>query len=292
MAGKDEIQPRLIAARPAGAAASAGFKPRTRWRLLAGILSAAVLLFGLHLVRERRKIDALRTQLLEVRRTVLAEPMQRYAETRRGLEDLILDAARRPEERVVDPRLRLSGLHAGKGLYLRVPADAATTRESLVRAARTAEADNIPACLGIAPAAARGIWDKADFLSPEWAERVRKQDSLLTLRVTDTVLARQIKVDLPNVLELLRSDWLLLVLDHSTPAQEGVVDAQLWDLRSRQLLLRSRVVGEGALVAARIRSQATTPSAKAPGPVPLATDVARDCSIAAQLRALAEPPPQ
>jgi hypothetical protein len=286
MSGKDKLQARLVPARPATDADSSGFMPRIPWRLIALGASIAVVLFGLYALNQRRKVAALRQQVLRVHESVLAEPVRRYGDFRKLLEDLIVGAAAQPPDDYVDPRLRLSGLHAGKGLYLRLGAESATTRQRIATAARAFEPDSVPSCLGLGPLAARGIWEHGEFLLPAWRDEVRKQDNLMALRVTDTVLSNHIKLDLPAVTELLRSDWFLLVLDRGQSDAQALVDVWLWDLHSKQTLLRGRFHADGILLPVRVRSKDAPPSPVL-SPQPRKSPVAEDCSIATQVKQLA-----
>jgi hypothetical protein len=292
MMPEPDVSPRrLVPARPTEEAESASFGPRIAWRFVAGGALFVSVLTGLYLVHQHRKVETLRAQLLDVHDRVLAEPAKRHAAFRRELESLIVKARATAPADFTDPRLRLPGLHAGKGLYLRLPASAADNPEAIERAARQSAPDAIASCLGLAPAAASGLWDRGSFLLPEWAEEVRKQDNLMALRVTDTVLSRQMRVDLPELVALTRSDWFLLVLEQGQSRRDAPVDVFLWDLRRKQPLLSGRFQGDGVLLQGRVTSKDAPPSPRLP-PQPKQSDVATDCSIATQLKQRTEPAPQ
>jgi hypothetical protein len=277
---------RIAPARPAESEESAGYMPRLPWRwILLGTLGLCTVMGGYYL-SERRKAERLRAQIVHVHEQELAEPARRYLEFRDKLEGWITTAASKEPSSYADERLRLTGLRAGKGLYLRLSAADAGSRKNIAKGARVMEADAIASCLGIAPASARAIWEKGEFLTPEWLKNVRKNDSVMGLRVTDTVLARHIRVDLPTVLNLLRSDWFLLVLQHGEDRRAHPVDAFLWDVRSGQQLLRGRIQASGVLMPVRVRSKDAPPSPTLPASR-LLDGAANDCSIAAQLKALA-----
>ena len=235
------------------------------------------------------RADALRAQILQVYEGELAEPSHRYLAFRRRLDDLIVGAASKVPDTHVDARLRLPGLRAGKGLYLRLTAGDAASRKGIERGAATMVSDAIPACLGLSPASARTIWTKGAFLLPDAVKKLRATEGVMPLRVADDVLARHIRTELPVVLDLLRSDWFLLVIERGEGRREHPVDAFLWDLRAGEQLLRARVQSVGVSLSARIRSK------DAPGS-PRLTEAARndgaiiDCSIAAQLKALSGMP--
>jgi hypothetical protein len=286
---ENDVAPRrLVPARPTAEAESASFGPRIAWRFVAGGALFVGLLAALYLLHQHRKIESLRAQLLDVHDRVLADPVKRHAEFRRDLERMIVKGASAVPDDFTDPRLRLSGLHAGKGLYLRLPVRDAANPEAIELAARSSTPDAIASCLGLAPAAAGPLWDKGSFLLPEWAKEVRKQDNLMALRVTDTVLARQMRVDLPDLVQLTRSDWFLLVLEQGANRREAPVDVFLWDLRRKQPLLTGRFQGEGVLLQGRVTSKDAPPSPRLP-PQPKESDIATDCSIATQLKQRTEP---
>lgn len=287
----DEQKPekRITPARPAESSESAGYMPRVPWRfILIGALSIATVIGG-YLLNQRRKADQLRATIVHVHEQELAEPARRYLELRDKLEGWITAAAEKAPGDYVDERLRITGLRSGKGLYLRLPAEAAKTRKGIDESARSMETDAIGACLGVAPASARGLWEKGEFLTPEWLEKARDNDSVMHLRVTDTVLARHIRADLPALLNMLRSDWFLLVLQHGDNRRDDPVDVFLWDLRSGQQLLRKRIQASGVLMSARVRSK-DAPASPALAKDRMQDGAAHDCSIAAQIKELAGMP--
>jgi len=101
------------------------------------------------------------------------------------------------------------------------------------------------------------------------------------------MLSRRIKADLPSVLGLTRSDWFMLVLQEGANRRDAPVRVYLWGLAEGELLLRARVQSQGVLLTTRIHSKTTT------GAPPIDPDrvqggAAHDCSIASQLKALAE----
>jgi hypothetical protein len=277
---------RIKPARPAEGDESRGYMPRIPWRwVLLGALSVGTIAGG-YFLNQRRKAEQLRAQIVRVHEQELAEPARRYLEFRDKLEGWITTAAQTPPKDFADDRLRISGLRSGKGLYLRLPLEEAKTRKGIRAAAAHMEPDTIASCLGIAPASAGSLWEKGHFLTPEWLKEKRKDERVMQLRVTDTVLARHIKADLPVLLNMLRSDWFLLVLQHGDNRRDAPVDAVLWDIKSGQQLLRGRIQASGVLLSARVRSK-DAPSGPALAPERHESGAAHDCSIAAQIKELA-----
>ena len=163
---------RLSPARPAGPDGSAAYMPRLPWRwILLGTLSLTTVVTG-YVISQQRKADALRAQIVQAHER-LAEPARRYFEVRTRLEDWILAAASKPPDAYADKRLRIPGLRSGRGLYLRLMAKDAATKPGIEKGARAMDADFISSCLGLAPESARGLWEKGEFLKPEWLDQVR-----------------------------------------------------------------------------------------------------------------------
>jgi hypothetical protein len=284
MAAENTPPSRLTPARPAEQDGSAAYMPRPPWQwIVLGVLSVTTVVTG-YVISQQRKADALRAQIVQAHER-LAEPARRYFEVRTRLEDWILAAASKAPDSYADKRLRIPGLRSGRGLYLRLRAKDAETKEGIEKGALAMDADFIPSCLGLAPESARGLWEKGAFLKPEWIDQVRKDGSVMKLRVSDTVLERHMNGDLPAVLNMLRSDWFLLVLQPAETRHEQPVDVFLWDMRSGDQLLRGRVRSSGVLLGARIRTK------DAPVPTVAAGQregaVADDCAIAGQIKQLA-----
>jgi hypothetical protein len=277
---------RLKPARPhAPDAKTAGYLPRIPWRyVLLGMLSLATVIGG-YLFKEQRKAVELRASILRVHETELAPAREAYIAAREKLERLVQSAAEAPTENVIDKRLHLPGLRSGTGLYLRLPLSAASDKADLAAHARAMEPDMIPNCLGLAPGSARGLYEKGEFLLPEFVAGLKEQDSVMHLRVRDDTLLRHIRSDLPSVLGSLRADWFLLVLQEGENRRDAPVRVFLWNLAHEELLLRARVQSQGILLTSHILSTGTNPST-APEIKQRDTGAANDCSIAAELKRL------
>jgi len=170
---------------------------------------------------------------------------------------------------------------------LRLPLSAAKSREEIANTARAIEPDNIATCLGLAPASARGLYEKGEFLTPAFLKELKKETGVLSLRVQDEMLSRRIRADLPSVLGLTRSDWFMLVLQEGENRRDSPVRVYLWGLAQGELLLRARVQSQGVLLTTRILSQ-TTAHAPPIDPDRARAGSANDCSIASQIKALAD----
>lgn len=278
-------KPAPLPARPAGDAETAEFAPRFPWRYAVFGLMLVLFVAGAYVVKEARKAAELRAQIVRVYET-LEEPRAQYFAFRDTVEKLILSASAGVKEPHVDKRLRIEGLRSGRGLYLRVRASDLKDAKTLAAAAADSDPDVINACMGLAPVSARGLWAQGEFLEQHHIDEAKSQRSVMDLRVMDEMLARKIRTDLPAVLSLTKSSWLLLVVQQGNNRRDQPVDVFLWDLRSDLPLLSARIQAEGALMNTRVRVQG------APGaPRLYAEDVhgsgATDCSIAMQIKALA-----
>jgi hypothetical protein len=277
---------RIAPARPHAADDARAYMPRIPWHFVAlGTLTLVVVMGGYYM-KQRQKAEQLRDQMIQVYEVELSEARDAYTKLRDKLEDLIVNAAATDPKNFGDARLKLANLRNGNGLYLRLPLAAAKTREGIAAAAKVAEPDQIAKCLGLAPASARGLYEKGDFLTPAYLKKLKEQTDVLHLRVEDEMLSRRIRADLPSVLGLGRSDWFMLVLEEGEERSEAPVRVFVWGLQQGELLFRARVQGEGTMLTTRILSKGTE---NAP---PIEESKVRrgatDCSIAGKLKSLSD----
>lgn len=278
-------EPEELEGRPA-------YLPRFPWRWIVIFGGLFAVLWGVYEVRQRQRADALRAEILQSYERNLRPLAERYMRFRERIERWVIDAAGAGEpERWVDPRLRISGLHAGEGLYLRIAASAATGPEAIARAARGMDSDALTRCLGIAPASARGLYESGAFLEPSFVDEVRSTSDWMRLRVLDEQLVRSTRVDAPVIASLLQAQYFLLVLQQGENRRDAPVDVYLWDLRENRQLLRARIQASGILLPVRLRFGGTSPSPRPEGRPNLLSGGAHDCSIAAQIKALTGEPP-
>ncbi len=255
------------------------------WKSALAVILGIVGVFAFYTVRQDRRKEALRQQMLDLHETQLSEVAERYLAFRRRLETLVTQAAEGGEpETWADPRLNLSGLRGGEGLYLRIRVEAADTPEHIRDGALQMDADSITRCLGIAPASVRGLYEKGEFLTPAWVDNLREEQDTMALRVLDDQLGRHIQVDAPVLLSMMQADWFMLVLQQGETRRDDPVDVFLWDLRRNRQLLRARVQGRGLLVPVRLRFEGVQQGPAAT--IDPRSGGATDCSIASQLRAL------
>jgi hypothetical protein len=286
----DERDDDLVPARPdEGRGARREFAQRLPWPwILGGTLIVGAVGAGYWIKRER-DASAIRAGILAVHDDQLAGIADRYTRFRQKLERWIVAEATRAEpEAYVDPRLKIAGLGAANGLYLRLRAADATRPERIAEAALAAEPDAITRCMGITAGSARGLYQLAGFLGPELVERANATSSVLDLRVIDDELRRRVQRDLPPVVSMMRADWFMLVIERGETRRSGAVDVYLWDLRTDEKLLSARTRPNGVLVPVRVDVPGAPPSPRVrPNPTSAG---AVDCSIAAQVKALTGEP--
>jgi len=265
------------------------YMPKIPWVVVLGLLVAVVSAYSFYQAREAQRSDELRRQLLTTHEEQLAGVSERYQAFRSRIERWTMEVAAAGEpEQHVDPRLRISGLHDGPGLYLRIRATDATSSEAIARGAFAMEQDALTRCLGIAPDSARGLYEHGDFLMPEWADSVEHERDFLRLRVIDEQLARHITADVPVLATMMQARYFMLVLQQGENRRDAPVDVYLWDLQSETQLLAARIQANGVLLPVSIRSMVPeAPDAPLPAhPPSMTSGGANDCSIASQIKAL------
>lgn len=277
----DDSGARLAPARPEAREAS-GFRQRLPWRwIVLGTVLLTVVVGGYQL-NKKQEADALRGQLLRTHDHQLAPLAERYFALRHRIEGWAVREAGRTPTRFVDPRLRVSALGSGSGLYLRVRASAVHDAATLQTAARGMESDAITRCLGVVPASVRGLYERGTILEPGFWDDVRQTDDVFTLRVKDDQLRNHMRGDLPALSSLLQSQWLLVALERGENRRDAPVDVYLWDLRANVQLLAIRTQANGILIPVRVNVPGAPPS---PHVTPqLHSGGANDCSIAAQVK--------
>lgn len=285
-----DTAPKLEPARPDPLELELGrpaYMPRLPWRWILVFGGLLTLVVGGYQVREGQRADALRGRVLDTYDENLSALSSRYVSFRQRIERWTMEAAEGGDPTpFVDPRLRVSGLHSGDGIYLRLPLEQARSAEGIRDGALAMGQDALVRCLGIAPASARGLYATGDFLNPEWRDQVIATPDFMRLRVMDEQLARNVEVDVPVIASLLSAQYFLLVIEQGENRRDAPVDVYLWDLREERQLLRTRVRAHGTLLPVRLRF-AGAPSPPAPTERPdRGGSGAHDCSIASQIKAM------
>lgn len=259
------------------------FAPKRPWKWVVGAAVALALVVGFYQWRDRSRILELRQEIATDYQADVMPVAARVNAFREQLEGWIMEVGQDTPETWVDPRLDLSGLHRASGVYLRLHADSTGESLAIRDSALTMEPDAITRCLGLAPLSLRGFYERSEFLTNVWLDDALAADTVLRLRVFQDEMARREERDLPLMTDMTQSDYFLLVLQHGENRHDAPVDVYLWDLRSDQLLLKTRAQANGTLIPARIAIGG--PPTGITRPLPQRSGVA-DCSIASQIRAV------
>jgi hypothetical protein len=258
-----------------------GFGPRIPWKwilIIGGLIAALIVVAQLGQARE---ISSLRARIVEVHETQIAPLSARALEFRERLEGLVMEAATSDMTTEVDSRFRFSAIHNAQVIYLRIPAEAAESAESIREAALAAGSDSIGACLGVAPLSLRGMYESDAPLRANWIEEVNAAEDRRRLESLDYQIGQHVQRDLPLLMTMVQSHLFMLVLERGATRREHPVDFFLWDLRRDELLVRARARSRGRLLSVRVRTEDGTAIQERRGGN---TTGAVDCSIAQQLR--------
>jgi hypothetical protein len=176
-------------------------------------------------------------------------------------------------------------------VYLRVREADLESRESLAEAALTMEPDAIARCLGLSPVSARVLYERGGFLDPAWIRQASEANGVLELRVLEDQMERHIDRDLPLLLGVAGAEYFLLVIVRGDDRSTAPVDVHLVDIHgtANDEALTARIRGQGALVPVRAIFDGA-PRGPALPAAALERSGALDCSIAAQMKALAGEP--
>jgi hypothetical protein len=267
----------------------AAFMPRFPWRWVILGVVAIGFLSGSYLWRQHDKTVTLRTRILTSYHGELSPFVERYGAFRDKIEGLVMGVKDDdPPETYADPRLNLSALHQGQGLYLRLSREQAQTPGGIALAAKDLLRDGIGRCLGVAPTSLRGFYESGEFLLPAWPEEVETAD-LARLEVLEADLSRRVDRDLPSIATAMQAQYLLVIIQQTNRRAEAPSDVYIWDLRDEKLLLSVRTEPVGRMVPVRI----ALPGVDVPRtPTPDLNDsiLATDCAIAAQVKEAAGEP--
>jgi hypothetical protein len=265
------------------------YMPRIPWRYVVLAVVGVGFLVGMYQYRQASKAAEIRTRIQRGYEGQLGPFAERYRTFRDKLEGWVMEVADNdPPERYADPRLRISALHRGQGLYLRLSREQARTKEGIAIAAKDLLRDGIDRCLGIAPTSVRGFYEKGEFLMPGWIDEVETAE-VARLEVLEEDLKLRADRDLPQLASAMQAQYFLVVVQATQSRRDGPSDVYLWDLREDRLLLSVRTEPVGRLVPIRIALPGVeTPRAPS---VDLSDSIlAQDCAIAAQVKEVAGEP--
>ena len=230
-----------------------GYSPRFPWKWIGLVLVGVVASVVAWNWQSGSRLESRRQALLDAH-AELSPARERHDQFRERLEALILAAATEDPGDEADERLRLSELHQGDGLYLRIPREMAGDSASLSEAVRAMSSDAITRCLGIAPTSLRGFYEIAEFLGENFSRRIRDAQTELVLSGLENEMTRRTAQDVAASSSAFGADYLLVVLEHGESRSEHPVDVFLWRLSSGgdERVLSARMTSRGMLVPARI----------------------------------------
>lgn len=261
-----------------------GYMPKLPWKWIGGIALFVGLSVGTCQMHEQQEVTKFKAQLLDSHREHLGPLVTRYQDILEKIYRNTRGAAQRKPETFVDPRLKLDALGSSKGVYLRLKVNDAHSEEQIASASLNMQNDAIGRCLGLTTVSFPELYAKGGFLEKRFIKQAEDADSVMKLRVVAEELRQRSVRDLPFLIEALKAQWFLLVLEPGENRRDAPVDVYLWELRSDALLLSARTQADGVLVSARIAVNGTKPGQYASG---TQSGAAQDCSIAANLRAIA-----
>ena len=260
---------------------SSSFGPKIPWKWILLIGGLIVMIITVVQFGQARDLSALRARIIEVHENQIAPLSNRAMEFRERLEGLVTEAASADMTTAVNPRFRFSAIHNAQVIYLRIPAEAADSPESIREAALAAGSDSIGACLGIAPISLRGMYEADAPLRDDWIDEIREAEDRQRLESLDYQIGQHVQRDLPLLMTMVQSHLFMLVLERGSNRREHPVDVFLWDLRRDELLVKAQARSRGRLLSVRVRTAEGTAIREHRSGI---TTGAVDCSIAQQLQ--------
>lgn len=261
--------------------AKSEFGPRFPWKIVVPLLLSAILGVSFYFYREAERREAFRRALSKAYSSSVLPAKAPVEEFRSNVENKILKAIQNPPKEVRNPKLRLSALLSMDGVYVRVNAATIKNQETLRASLHGKAPDAIGRCLGIAPLSLRTLYNRFTVVDDKFVQSIADTPDLLGLKVIDRELSLRAARDIPVLVRLAQSDYLMLVVERGASRKTAPVGIYLWDLKREELLLAGEVEANGALISARIggsRSQ-DKPLADSGGAI--------DCSIASGIKELA-----
>lgn len=200
---------------------------------------------------------------------------------RRRVEVAVMGTVNARPETYVAPGFAFESLHDARGAYVRVNRGRITTAATLPAAIRETAPDAIGRCLGLPLAGVRSLYERAEFLEPEWLRNILRTADVLRLRAMQDQLGRHIDRDLPVLSSMTDAAYLVIVVERGANRLEGNVDVRVLDLRENKILAHVRTTPSPVLRVARNALGGAPPATVRPED--LARSGGADCSIAGQL---------
>ena len=255
------------------------------WKpIVVGVLLLSLFVGG-YLYFQGKRRDALRDQVAQRFASSVRPAVPKIKEFEEQINSWVFSASKNPnpETWAVD-NFNIEGLHAGQGVYLRILEANTTDANKIAVATQLAEQDVVTNCLGIAPLTLKSLYAISDLTGDAWLSELANTHDYMRLSVMQEQLSNRISRDLPVLLNVVQSDYLILLIVRGESRFDSPVDVYIWDIKRKKPLLRTRTKANGILVTAKIALDGSVGGAATPGPK---KSGAADCSIASQIRAAA-----
>ena len=261
------------------------FLPQIKWRFWAPVLALVVafpLVWGMKRDREAR---LLRDRLLREHATLTASLGPEYRATRQFVEASAMEAVGAYAGDLRDPAFTMDGIAREPVLYGRLRVHEVHAPADVAASIRHRYPDQLCACLGVEPFAARELLDKGAFLLPSFVDAVRGAGSSERLHALREDLIFRLRRDTAMLVDGLRRRYLMLVVDEARASVDGPTRVYVYDLAARRPVLRARSEGNDVRVIPFQMAGTPTPPAR-PNAITGESVSGHDCSVANAARRL------
>ncbi len=259
------------------------FLPRVRWRYVLPVVALLVAFPAFWLNRRRVEADRRRTQLLHEHSVLTADLSPDYVARRAQVQRLVLRSVGPWGSASRSDRFSLDSLREGPVLYARTRLGEARGADTVLPSLAHRYPDELLPCLGVEWTWARELFDKGEFLRPEYVDAVRGTENTDRLAALRSDLHFRLRRDAELLVRGLRRRWFVLAVDEARASVDGPTRVYVYDLRDDSAVLQVRSEGTGVRV---IPFQiAGIPSTHRRG-APNALGVNQhDCAVANEVRA-------
>lgn len=259
------------------------FRPRLPMKAIAGALAMLMIAVTAYYSSQNSQSVDLRQSIADIHHNDIQPVAEHIGAFRTKLMETVHTLAAREPRELAKPGLEIERFARRPGIYMRVNEADLGDDEALAEAMESMVPDSLGACLGLSPQATAPLFSTREILTQEWLETTLAEEDVLRLRVAERQLLNQVEHDLPLVLDLVQSDYLLLMVVRGESRMESPVDVYLWDLREDELLAQTRTVQRGRLL--NVRIGVGEPPRVRGHELPQRSGVV-DCSIASAVRGL------
>lgn len=261
------------------------FLPRVRWRIWGPILALLVAFPTGWMVLKKREADQRRARLLAEHASLTGTLAPEYQARRTEIENWIVSSVGPWAGEMRDPSLTLDGLTQSPVLYARTRLGEIHNRRDLLPSIRHHYEDQIAVCLGAQVQWLRILFDKGEFLLPEFVDAIQGANDSERLHALSEDLRFRLRRDTEFLVTAMRRRYVVLAVDEGRSPIDGPSRVYVFDQQTHRAVLRSRSEGRDVtLIPFRIHGLPTTP-ALAPNAHARPPSVSQhDCSIANGVR--------